>query len=315
MKRLISFFTVCFLSLFGEEKSFFVETNGAKLFCSVLGEGSPVIVLHGGPGLSQGYLRPHMDKLSEVCQVIYYDQRGGGNSQGDFSEEKINLAVAVEDLDAVRRELGCKTVSIMGHSWGGLLAMLYAAAHPEAVDKLVLIDSMTASSDDFSPCVEEWGRRLAPYLEELETIETSDAYLAGDPDTAVHFFNTIFGPYCARMDHVKRLYFRASEETNRNWIRTYAIFRDTFFSKPFDFHDELKRISCDTLIVHGDRDLILLSSAEQLQKSIPGSKLAVIEECGHFPFVEKPEELFSILNAFLYFQKPVDHRVDLGRDL
>jgi len=123
--------------------------------------------------------------------------------------------------------------------------------------------------------------------------------VSGDPDTTIRFFKTMFGPYCADPDHVNRIDFRASAEANRNWTRTYAIFRENFFSKSFDFHSRLNLLSCETLIVTGGRDLILPYTSECLHKSIPGSKLAVIENCGHFPFAEKPDELFQIVNGFL----------------
>ena len=172
VKLWLYFFLTLNVSLFSlDGTSVFVETNGAKLFCTVLGQGEagrePLIVLHGGPGMAQDYLRPYMDKLAEGRQVIYYDQRGGGRSECDGAAEKLSLEVSIEDLDAVRREFGFEKVSILGHSWGGLVAMRYAAAHPEAVNKLILLNSMTASSEDFSLFVAEWTRRMAPFIADI----------------------------------------------------------------------------------------------------------------------------------------------------
>ena len=82
-------------------------------------------------------------------------------------------------------------------------------------------------------------------------------------------------------------------------MRTQDIFSRTLFTTSFDLTGELKKISCPTLIIHGDKDVIPLSTVEPIHAAISGSELRVIEECGHFPYVEKPDQLFSSLDAFL----------------
>ncbi|MCC6128270.1 MAG: alpha/beta hydrolase [Chlamydiae bacterium] len=72
------------------------------------------------------------------------------------------------------------------------------------------------------------------------------------------------------------------------------------FTRPFDLHEKLKSLTCKTLIVHGDKDPISLPVIERTHKSIPNSRLVILKDCGHFPYVEKPDELFPILDAFLH---------------
>ena len=94
-----------------EIKEFFIEVDGAKLFCRTAGEGDPLIVLHGGPGLSQDCLLPQMMQLAKNHFVIFYDQRASGQSEGALDPESINLDRFVEDLGSVLKRLsivGCK---------------------------------------------------------------------------------------------------------------------------------------------------------------------------------------------------------------
>lgn len=277
-------------------KDCFVNVNETKFFCRTFGEGPPVILIHGGPGLSQDYLLPSMERLAERHQVILYDQRGAGRSE-DSGE--ISLDGYVEDLEGVRRAFGFEKISIVGHSWGGLVAMRYAAAHPEAIDKMVLLNSMMASSDDFALFAKQWRQVLAPYLDEMEQIKKSPAYLAGDPDTAEQFFKILFAPYFASREQVHLVNFRSSIEANLKWIATYDLFCKTLLSHPFDYFPDLKNLTCETLVVHGEADIIPSILSEHLHHTIPGSKFVMMHNCGHFPFVEKPDELFTILNEFL----------------
>lgn len=294
MNRWIVLFVLAAAGLFS--KDCFVDVKDGKLFCHELGEGTPVIVLHGGPGLSQDYLLPGMEKLAEHHRVVFYDQRGAGRSE---NSGKISLDVYVEDLEAVRREFGFEKMAVVGHSWGGLVAMRYAAAHPDAVDKMVLLNSMMASSEDFALFAQAWHRALSPYIDEMEQIKKSEAYLAGDPDTVERFFKTLFAPYFAFREQVHFVNFRGSVEANLKWIATYDFFSKTLLSHPFDYFEDLKNLRCKTLIVHGDVDIIPSALSEHLHRAIAHSKFAILRECGHFPYVEQPDELFTILNEFL----------------
>jgi proline iminopeptidase len=272
-----------------------VETQDAKLFCQVVGKGSPVIIIHGGPGLSQDYLLPNMAELSKNHQLIFYDQRACGRSEGNPKDAAIDLFV--EDLEAVRKSFPFKKVSLLGHSWGGLLAIKYALTYPDAIDKLILMNCFPPSQDEVEIFIQEYIKRLSPQFEELGKIEKSEKYLAGDPETVAEHMRIIFRKYCAREQDADLLSFITPAAANVSGAIVNETIRENLFSHPFKF--EVGQLKCKTLIVHGDKDVMPVSLAKSLHQRIPGSRLEVIEECGHFPFVEKPEELFSILETFL----------------
>jgi len=110
-----------------------VAVPGARLFCRALGDGMPLIVLHGGPDFDHHYLVPELDCLASRFRLIYYDQRGRGRSSEGVTPEDVGIASEVDDLERVRRHFGLDSMALLGHSWGSLLALEYATRHPERV--------------------------------------------------------------------------------------------------------------------------------------------------------------------------------------
>ena len=124
-----------------------VAVNGTELFVKRLGAGEPIVVVHGGPLLEHGYLLEHLEPLAEDYELIFYDQRLSGRSAARADPGSIRLATLVDDIEALREALELGRIHLMGHSWGGMLAMRYAIAHPDNLRSLLLLDSMAASSE------------------------------------------------------------------------------------------------------------------------------------------------------------------------
>jgi proline iminopeptidase len=276
-----------------------VKSDGAQLFCKVLGKGDPIIVIHGGPGLSHDYLLPGMAKLAENHQVIFYDQRGCGRSTGVVNADTIQVKKFVEDIEAVRKSLGNRKIIVLGHSWGGFLAMQYAISHPGSVEKLILLNTMPPSSEAFSLFTKEWTRRMEPYQDQLKAIQESSAFAEGDPATMERYYLMNFKRYCYEPAKAHLLNLCMTPKAAVEGMKVYEIFNQTLLSKPFNYDDQLKQLKVPTLIVHGDCDIIPCSTIQKLHKTIAGSQYVLIKHCGHFPYVEQPEELFKHIDKFL----------------
>lgn len=282
----------------------FIQAPGATLFSEIIGSGSPVIVIHGGAGyLTHDHLLPHMEPLAKHNQVIFYDQRGLGRSTGEINPENINLNTYLEDIETIRLSLGAKKVSLLGHSWGSFLAVRYAIRYPESVDKLILVSSMPASSNDLGLFFTELQKRLAPYHEKIEKIESSELYLSGDPETVANDQKLVFQTYMFCPENITKLNLRNSQKANQNGFKVWEIFKEQIFRKPYDITSQLSSIQRPTLILHGDADPIPFVIAEHLNRAIPNSKLIKIEQSGHFPFVEQPECFFKAIEDFLNCRK------------
>jgi len=134
-----------------------VELNGVRLYTRRVGHGPPVVVLHGGPGAHHDYLLPQYDHLAEGGRaLLYYDQRGGGRSPVP-REVPVGWREHVADLEALRGHWELDRLTVLGYSWGGLLALLYALEHPDRIARLALVSSapVTAAWRD------EFERRFA----------------------------------------------------------------------------------------------------------------------------------------------------------
>lgn len=114
----------------------------SKIFYQIFGEGTPIIITHGGPGLDQTYLQPQLLALAKNHQLIFYDQRGSGKSLGTkLDEDTINIHKFAEDLEKLRAHLKLKKFILMGHSWGGILSMQYAIKYQKNIlSPLLLIE-------------------------------------------------------------------------------------------------------------------------------------------------------------------------------
>lgn len=295
---LLAMMTFC-LGYAETPKEGFIKANNAELFYRIFGQGEPIIVIHGGPGLSQDYLLPEMAKLAENNLVIFYDQRGSGLSTGEINSDSMQIGIFLDDLEAVRKFFGYKSVTILGHSWGGFLAMHYAIRHPESIHKLILLNSVPGSAEEYSLFEQEYMKRLNPNLDELTAIKESKEFIEGNPATVEKYYRIIFEGAFYNSEKIHLLNLCMSSQASINLSKVNEVFEQTVFSKPFNLHDQLKQVRIPTLIVHGDYDTIPPSTALKLHESIQASKYILIKNCGHFPYIETPDELFMHLNHFL----------------
>ncbi|MBU0616801.1 MAG: alpha/beta fold hydrolase, partial [Planctomycetes bacterium] len=127
-----------------------IHIGDCELYCESEGEGTPIVLLHGGPGATHHYFHPAFSEAAEFGKVIYYDQRGCGVSDW-VPGEGYTLEQAVDDLDKLRQRLGFERWVVLGHSYGGLVAQCYALKYPENLAGLVLVGSSLGFGADTGP--------------------------------------------------------------------------------------------------------------------------------------------------------------------
>ena len=103
-----------------------ILVGGASLYARAIGQGRPVIVLHGGPDFDHRYFLPDLNRLADAFRLIYYDQRGRGRSANNVRPEDVTLTSEMDDLDKVRQHFRLEAPALLGHSWGALLVLEYA---------------------------------------------------------------------------------------------------------------------------------------------------------------------------------------------
>jgi proline iminopeptidase len=253
----------------------------------------PIIAVNGGPGLSHSYMMQNdlWQRVAAHRLVVLYDQRGTGASKHLRPTARQTMEAQVADLEAVREALKLDQVAVLGDSYGGMIAMAYAAAHPGHVARLILSDSAAPSWQGLVHLLPQ----VFPDREEQGESEAKK--LAGDPDAAaraglVNHMRQMF--YSAEMRdaylaHMGDLGFepavgRAVQEATAN----------------LDLNDKLAGFHFPTLVITGRFDMnVAPLTAWRMAHAIPGAQLVFFEKSGHLPAYEEPEKYQKVLEEFL----------------
>lgn len=252
----------------------------------------PLVVLHGGPGAHHDYLLPQMLHLAESQDVLFYDQRGGGRSRTN-DQEPVTWRTHVDDLLGIVREFGLDPLTIVGYSWGGLLAVLYALeAVDSPPDRLALIDPAPLARRYRVQFEDEFRRRLqAPAILEMRAELEASGLRDTDPEAyRQRLFELSVAGYFAHPENARNLTpFRVIARTQQSVWDSLG---------DYDLFPRLGEIRCPTLVVHGRDDPIPVESSIEGAKAMK-ARLVLLDDCGHVPYVEQPAGLFAAVDEFL----------------
>ena len=285
----------------------YIQTNGISTFYKIIGEGEPLIVVHGGPGMAHNYLLPKFNRLAKNNQLIFYDQRACGKTNGEQSPEKITMNNLVKDLEELRVTFGVDKMNLAGQSFGGLIALNYAIKYPQNLKKLLILESAPAGSEYVEEFQNTIMKRLAKKDKEKQSqIKKSERFKKHDPETHIAYYLSLFKAYFYDKTYHKELNFNyfTAEMLKKNAISEPML--DKYINK-FDIHDKLKKIKCPTLVIHGRQDPIPYPAIERIHRNIAGSELIIFEKCGHFAHIEKEEQYFKAVEKFLLNNKYVHY--------
>lgn len=280
-----------------------IPVEGAALFVREIGAGPPLLVLHGGPDFDHHYLLPDLDRLADGYRLITYDQRGRGGSAAGVRPEDVTLESEVADLDRVREHFDLSRVALLGHSWGGVLAMEYATRHPDRVSHLILLATAPASRADYELLRSQRRENEPHVMARLEELWPTPRLQSGDLAADAEYYLVHFGGSFRSSEHLERLIENLRVGATPESIRTARAIEDrlleqTWLAPAYDLLPALARLTVPTLVLHGDRDLVPLACAEHIAHAIPGARLEVLNDTGHFPYLERPLEVRRVLDSF-----------------
>jgi proline iminopeptidase len=273
----------------------FTSDDGVKLYYDVVGKGEPVVLLSGGPGFSPEYLRPIADALGSKYSFVLFHQRGTGKSALEKTDmTTLPLKKLVADVDALRRELKQEKLTIAGHSFGGILAMMYAREHPDRIRALVLIDSggpTLASVEKFNTNLN--ARFTAEDNAKIK--EWSDAEkMKSDHKRAILEITKAKTPaYFADRAKARLLMDPMTEES----FNDAAFWSIAMQMLGLDLRAGLEKLTAPVLVLHGKQDP--LESAEEVHATFPKATFVLVDDAGHFPWLEQPEKVYGALDGFL----------------
>jgi proline-specific peptidase len=284
----------------------YIPFRGYKTWYRIVGAGEaqsrlPLICVHGGPGATHDYFGSLEALAATGRRVILYDQLGWGKSDHPSDPRMWTVSLFVEELTELRRALGLEHAHVLGHSWGGMLAMEYALTQPAGLASLVLADTLASAK--------EWAAEARRLIQELPA-ETQQAIqiheAAGTTDSAeykeammVFSRRHVGGHINPQPEWVKEALRKI--QTNEVYLTMWgpSEFHVTGTLKDWDITNHLGEIRVPTLVICGQDDEATPSLAGTIQRGISGSELVIFERSAHFPHIEEVERFLEVLAGFI----------------
>jgi len=293
MKNLILLLVLIACHNLNAQNGFYITSlDGTKLYVRDFGSGEPLVILAGGPGLNAVYMKPIWENLSQKFHCYILDQRGTGQSQlAKVDSISCSLANYVNDLEALRQYLKIDKLTLIGHSWGGELSMEYAARNPKHVKKLVLLDSGGPTKKFLAYNADNLFMRL--HDEDLREMAELDSL---GKDRLKGYWPGFF------FDRKRALATKATTNFDELIDKNFVVWYIDYHATDDERVKLLKKFKGDVSIIQGRQDPIGESTVYEIQELMPQSKVYFIEQCGHLPWLENPEQVkifFDTLNDCL----------------
>jgi proline iminopeptidase len=295
----------------GDERFWAVEED-IQLHHFREGEGRNIVIVHGGPGYPFSEPWPGLAALADDYQFHYYDQRGCGQSTRPIDEfsasnyyenmtaldRALGIGAQVADMERIRRILGEEEIIIIGHSWGGFLASLYAAEFPERVEALILVapaNVLVMPQDDggLFDAVEErlpesmrddYAAWMEEYFDFGSIFSKSEAYLGALNEGFVQYYEAVAQT-------------SIPEQGQPGGWMVQAMYLS--MGKRHDYRGALKAVEAPVLVIHGNNDLQTEEQSRSYVKPFPNAGFRIIEDAAHFPFYDRPQEFSAVVGEFL----------------
>jgi len=274
-----------------------LQVQGVPLFVNVTGHGYPLLLMHGGPGADHLSLLPFSRYPSDLT-LVFYDHRCNGRSIG-APQSSMTWENLTADAEALRRRLGFDRWAVLGHSFGGHVALEYALRYPEHLSHLILLDTGGDSS---------WSLVNGPLMLERRgydprTVRLAQRFFHGQitPREMSRALLKFGGAYY----HHPSLLHVAAQMLHGEWrskMRPEAlIFAGNHLAPGWSVMDRLHEITAPTLVIAGRDDFLFPPEHQrQLAEAIPGARLHIVERAGHNAHEEQPAEVVSAIAAFVH---------------
>lgn len=262
-----------------------------------LGSGPVLLAVHGGPGFDHTLFRPFLDPLAQRARLVYVDLRGSGGSEHRGALAEIDHARWRDDLELVRQALGVEAWFVLGHSYGGFLAQEYALRYPERTRGMILMS--TAPSSAHLSSLEARAPENLPPEARRGWQRIGSGELAHDETGFRAAVLTAMPAFVPAMAPARLAAALAPMRTS-----AAVFYRALLDLAPrFSVEDRLHEMRAPSLVVNGLEDWETPPTlARDFAAKLPSSTLALLPECGHFPFLERPAACVEAIGEWLATQ-------------
>jgi proline iminopeptidase len=275
-----------------------VDRGQFSLHYTISGNGGPlIVVLAGGPGGDPSYLKPVVDRLSTRSLCLLLEQRGTGRSKlATYNEKTINFQSYLDDLEALRKHLNQPKLLLVGHSWGGMLALSYAGTYPDRVRAVISIDAGPIA-EEHAIAGEANALRRIDRREQGRLLELDKRKSADPVGTFAEIQRATLGAYFYDVGKASTAATWLTGDSNLEVMR--LGYEPAFGSLNAFIRARLHSIRAPVLLVHGRQDAVAEGGVVEAHQLIKSSRLAFIDKCGHLPWIEQPDELWKAVEAFI----------------
>ena len=246
-------------------------------------------------------LVPFFMKFAKTHQVIFYDQRGNGKSRLEHvSKDTFSTELLVDDIEGLRQAFSIVKLNIIGHSWGGLLSLYYAAKYPENTNRVIAISAAPINLQLlFSSYENHVSRFSSEEWQYIEGLWNSEEYRAGNPDVHNEAMRLSEGKTFYNPTYVDT--YMAAASFNANTAGNAIVLEELGRGMKMGIsgQERLTNIMAPTLLINGRQDFIVEEAPKLANELISGSKLVWIEESGHYPYIEQSQAFFAALETFI----------------
>jgi len=290
----------------------FVDANGIMIYYEEFGKGEPLMIVHGGPGASHDYFLPYLTPLARHNRLIFIDERGSGQSERLEDSTQYTVENMVEDAETVRQALHLSKMSLLGHSYGGVLAQAYALKYQGHLSHLILCSTFPSTSQ-MNEVFKKMRAKMSPELENrIDKMEKEGLFGHGKPYEQSRYTNEYM--IAAWGEGYFPYVYQRRPDPNYDPVASgnmsWRLYREMWGSdgefvidgnlKSVEYADKLSSIKVPTLITCGDHDECDPSLSEEMHEKITGSKLVIFPHSGHMTFVDQPDLFIKTINDFLH---------------
>jgi proline iminopeptidase len=289
----------------------FVDAHGVLLYYLIVGNGTPLMILHGGPGSSHDYFLPYLLPLARSHKLVFIDERGSGRSEKLEDPAAYTVDAMAEDVEAVREALSLGSIDLLGHSCGGVLAQAYALKYQQHLKHLILCSTFQSTSKMNNVFNVMKAKMPAELRTRIAAMESAGLFGKGKEyergrypaEYMIAAWGEGYFPYLYQ-NHPDPNY-----DPVQNGVMAWDLYRVMWGSHgefvidgnltSVEYDDQLPKLTVPTLITAGDHDECDPSLAREMHNEIPGSVLTIFPRSGHMTFVDQPGLFIRTVNEFL----------------
>ena len=269
----------------------FANVNGRAVAYHVLGNatGTPLIFINGGPGFDHSF--HHLSKTwqqhGRSRRIVFFDQPGTGKSWPVGTNDSLGIDDLLLSVEAIRNSINASRLSLIGHSWGGYVALAYALRYPERVERLVLVSSV-------APKISETTFLFGTVFPEVQAQRSE---LHADNPAEVQKYIRLSLAMSFYSSKIRNRVLKKTGTVKYNGHQENLLWKD---AEKHDLSNDLKLITIPVLVTTGRYDAnIAPRTSWAIHQAIKGSQFVVFERSGHFPMIEEPHRFFTVIDKFL----------------